>query len=321
MGYYTEAGKNLEVFNSRYKVKLLLGMRVKMKLGEESSNDSFIYFCKVHDKIYKIFELFGKIGCSELDPMDTIIPENIFGVGSGEEITVDDLDTMFGDREEFAKRMKTATYENIDKLLEEIPELKPALPDLTMEMFWYSSKTFSQLMQDIQDEYDNATRDEGKKLKNKIDGAFKAYELEKSGVRPTVQRGEIWKSAIPVGIGSVTNGYRYVIIISRDIHARSSRTVNVVNMVSAIDHVTGAKKSIKEGWQLEITNADLQDGVLANDSYINITDLNTLDKLQLETRIGKVKDEFLKEVICRVAKQIAVFDEPEEIEFIFDDEE
>lgn len=37
MGYYTEAGKKLEVFNSRYKVKLLLGIQVAF----------FSYFVKI----------------------------------------------------------------------------------------------------------------------------------------------------------------------------------------------------------------------------------------------------------------------------------
>jgi len=120
---------------------------------------------------------------------------------------------------------------------------------------------------------------------------------------------------MPVGVGSVSNGYRYVVIVSRELHANNSRTVNVVNITSAVDHRTGIRKPIKEEWQLEMTNADMEDGALAHDSYVNIADLFTVDKLQLETRIGKVKDEFLKKVVGRVAEQIAVFDEPIEINF------
>lgn len=324
MGYYTEQGQKLEIFNDRYKVKLLLGMQVKQQSNENANNESIVYLCKKHDKIYKIFESLGKLGCSEIDSLDTIIPENITGIGSGEEITVDDLDAMFDDWENYCKNLKPATEENINELLDAEPELEEPL---TMEMFWFSKKSFSQLMKDIEDEYNSLTGRSNRvlrdKLKNKIDGAFTAYGLEKAGVRPDVKRGEIWKATIPIGIGSETYGYRYVVIISRDLHAMSSKTVNVVNIVSAIDHNTKAKKPIKEEWQIEITNADLQDGTLADDSFVNFADIKTVDKLELETKIGKVKDECLKRIIDKVAQQIAVFPEPIELDvsLLVDDEE
>lgn len=317
MGYYAEKGKEFELFQGQYKIKLLFGD--KLSYGEGDLKPFQItYFCKSHGKTYRIRKSNDKFICGEyeIDETDIDDVDDIIGIGAGLEITAEDLDLMFGDWEEFSKKLKPITEENVDWLVKEVPQLNEPL---IMEMYWYSNKSFSQLMTDIADEYNNLTGNANKKfrraLKDKIDGAFKAYELEKNGTRRAVQRGDVWKIAMPVGVGSVSNGYRYVVIVSRELHANNSRTVNVVNITSAVDHKTGIRKPIKEEWQLEMTNADMEEGALAHDSYVNIADLFTVDKLQLETRIGKVKDEFLKKVVGRVAEQIAVFDEPIEINF------
>ena len=313
MGYYAEKGKEFELFQGQYKIKLLFGD--KLSYGEGDLKPFQItYFCKSHEKIYRIRKSNDKFICGEyeIDKTDIDDVDDIIGIGAGLEITAEDLDLMFGDWEEFSKKLKPVSEENIDWLVKEVPQLNDPL---IMEMMWRSGVPFNQLMTNIANEYNNVTRSEKRRLKDKIDGAFKAYELEKSGTRPVVQRGEVWKIAMPVGVGSVSNGYRYVVIVSRELHANNSRTVNVVNITSAVDHKTGIRKPIKEEWQLEMTNADMEDGALAHDSYVNIADLFTVDKLQLETRIGKVKDEFLKKVVGRVAEQIALFDEPIEINF------
>lgn len=328
MGRFTEEGKKFDIFKqepqggTRSRIKLLCGMRIVLPFGKELENklEIIAYFVKTKGQIYEIVKYDDDFLCYEYDIDEIIIPENMIGIGNCD-VVVEDLDAMFGDWENYCKKLKPITEENIDKLLEEYPELNEGISesvDLIMEMYWFRRGSFSHLMQDIQNEYNSLAGKANKKfrnaLKNKIDGALYAYNLEKTAVRPIVKRGEIWKASIPVGVGSVSNGYRYVVIISRELHANNSRTVNVVNITSAIDHRTGNRKQIKNEWQLEMTSADFEDGALRDDSYVNIADLFTVDKLQLETRIGKVKDEFLKKIVGRVAEQISVFDEPIEID-------
>lgn len=183
----------------------------------------------------------------------------------------------------------------------EMDNIKPAVDVTTMQMFWHTKKPITTLLGEIYNEH-NAVEDATlkDKLANKIDGGFEAYRLEKEGKRPKkVHRGELWRAKCPMGVGNVTNGYRWIIIISNESHAKHSNTVNVVYLASEI-----VKNELS---QMEITNDDLKSGAFKEtENRVNITDIHTIDKLQLDRKQGIVSDEFMKKLMERIASQIGI---------------
>ena len=171
--------------------------------------------------------------------------------------------------------------------------------DITQDMCWHTNQSLMSLLTNIKQKYDSIDNDSKNKLADKIDGAYKAYELEE-GVRPTkVHRGEIWRAILPMGVGYETNGYRWVIIISNEKHAEISSVVNVVYMVGQ-----DVRNPVS---QLSIKQSDLRDGTLEKSKCrVNLTDIYSLDKLKLVERKGEVSAKFMKILMERIAKQLDI---------------
>lgn len=61
--------------------------------------------------------------------------------------------------------------------------------------------------------------------------------------------------------------------------------------------IEGDGSKINPHYQIELTNADLEQGMLdKNPSRIIFTDIMTLDKARLDRKIGKLKPEKIEEV-------------------------
>lgn len=187
-----------------------------------------------------------------------------------------------------------------------LPEMDNESVELEEEMFWYSSETFAGLISRIQAEYAKIDAKFKKAFTNKIAGGMKIYEINRDNARPTVKRGEVWKVEVPTGVGRETTGFRWAIIISNEMHAQFSDVVNVVYL--------DGQPPKNEKSHMEIKNTDLADGALTKEGRVNITDINSVDKKRMVSREGKVKDEFLKKLMGRIALQLGISKEPEYID-------
>lgn len=130
MGWYSEQGKNFEIFmpDYIYKVILLFG-HVHSYYDDENDTEQLeiTYFLKSHNKTYRIRKtddnefIFGNHVITELDVESF---DDITGIGIDVEITVDDLDAMFNDWEKFAKnRLRPVNESTLNNLCEVAPHL------------------------------------------------------------------------------------------------------------------------------------------------------------------------------------------------------
>lgn len=123
--------KELEIFSPdfKYKVKLLFVTYMAWKFPDGYEYQEVCYYCKAHEKTYVIGHTGKDFICSEFDlnDIDKESVNNIVAIGSGEEITVNDLDLMFNDWKEYCKKLKPVNEDTLAELGEIIPELEPYL--------------------------------------------------------------------------------------------------------------------------------------------------------------------------------------------------
>ena len=119
MGYYTETGKTFKLFKGEdglgqlKRIKLLCGTRMVFPFGMEAEKQLEIltYYVKVREKhknseqIYELVKFGDDFMCNEYDEEKNSVPEDIIGIGNCD-ITVEDLDEMFGNWEEYVKNYK-----------------------------------------------------------------------------------------------------------------------------------------------------------------------------------------------------------------------
>lgn len=123
-------------------------------------------------------------------------------------------------------------------------------------------------------------------------------ELEKGNKHPVgVSRGEIYDLEITEGVGSELSDHHLVIIIQNKKGNIFSEKVNVLP-------IEGDGKKFNPNYQKQLKNTDLEEGRLDKDpSRIIITDILTFDKSRLKRRIGKIKPDYMKDVIDRAIKR------------------
>ncbi|MCM3571276.1 type II toxin-antitoxin system PemK/MazF family toxin [Neobacillus mesonae] len=127
-------------------------------------------------------------------------------------------------------------------------------------------------------------------------------KADKKKLHPTRPvRGEIYNALISEdNVGTELNGNHLCVIISNKKKNLYSEKVNVVP-------IEGDGKKIDPKNNIQLTNADLEDGTLDKDpSKIIGADIMTLDKARLERRIGKLKDDKLDEVLEMVKAQLGI---------------
>lgn len=115
-------------------------------------------------------------------------------------------------------------------------------------------------------------------------------------IRPL--RGEIFNALITENIGSELCGNHLVIIISNDTGNIYAEKVNVLP-------IEGDGNKINPNYQMQLSNSDLEWGNLdKNPSRIIFTDILTIDKARLDIRVGKVKNEKMKDIAKKLHKQL-----------------
>ncbi|MGG3691225.1 type II toxin-antitoxin system PemK/MazF family toxin [Heyndrickxia ginsengihumi] len=127
----------------------------------------------------------------------------------------------------------------------------------------------------------------------------KANKKKLHPTRPV--RGEIYNALISEdNVGTELNGNHLCVIISNKKKNLYSEKVNVVP-------IEGDGKNIDPRNNIQLTNADLENGKLDKDpSKIIGADIMTLDKARLDRKIGKLKDEKLNEVMEMVKAQLGI---------------
>lgn len=105
-----------------------------------------------------------------------------------------------------------------------------------------------------------------------------------------VFKGDIYNAQITQNAGSELSDNHLVIIIQ-------GISSNVYGEKVTILPIEGDGFKINPHYQIKLTNADLESGMLDKDpSRIIFTDIMTLDKARLDRKIGKLKPEKIEEV-------------------------
>ena len=323
MGRYTEEGKQFELFKGKeglgqlQKIKLLCGTRMAYPFGLELSRQLEIltYYVKVREQIYELVKFGDDFMCNEYDEEKNSVPENIIGIGNCD-ITVEDLDEMFGNWEEYAKKLKPATSENIDALVEKYPELESAL---VIENIFEAPAglTYDKLKNQL-DALHTANPDDvrnalGALLRNlKLDGDSKAedttrtpedYTIDGEVVSiPTytreIKRGEVWLVQFSRGVNHEIQSHRPALVISTD---RRNATLGTI-MCLAI-HSGKVKYPAS---QVGIVPSDVvytgRKQLNRKKSRIELVDCCTLDRARFLEKFGDLNPDKMQEVLEKFKK-------------------
>lgn len=312
MGYYAEKGKEYEPFNGKYKIKLLFGD--KLSYGEGDLKPFQItYFCKSHEKIYRIRKSEDKFICGEyeLDETDIDDIDDIIGIGAGLEITADDLDLMFGDWEEFSKKLKPVSEENIDWLAKEIPELKESMPDLIMEDIFRADSKFS--YDKLKQKLDALHRTNPDDVRNALGALLANLTLDKksqledstkvNGIyAKEIKKGEIWKINNTRGVGHEVQSIRPALVISND---KKNATLGAILCIAIEGHDIeehNADNQVRIDKNKDIIVKGTEKGLVKEISRLELTQVFTLDRARLLSKRCELTPDKLKEVLEKFKK-------------------
>lgn len=339
MGRFTEEGKEFELFKNRYKVKLIMVKHIVLPFGLEMENKTEIlaYYCKSHDAFYQLVKYDDDFHCWEFEGDEIFIPENVIGIGSGEEITVGDLDAMFSDWEEYVKKLKPATDENINKLLEEYPILdKPVILEDIFKVGGGISYG------NLKTQLDALHTAEPSKVKNALGALIKNLELEKDSQNEdatkiqverivdgkkkktkeymkTIKRGEVWRVNFTRGVGHEIQDERPALVISTDSRNATLGTIMCLGIEGyearhSNTQINIVPEDITYAGQLE----------LDRNSRVELVECFTLDRARFSKKYGILNPDKMQEVLEKFKKYYELPDdriEPIELVYDFDDEE
>ena len=113
-------------------------------------------------------------------------------------------------------------------------------------------------------------------------------------------RGEIYNAYITEGVGSELCNNHLVIIVQNNKGNMYSEKVNVIP-------IEGDGSNINPNYQIKLTNMNMGQGHLDKDpSRIIVSDIITLDKARLGRKIGKLEDEYMKDINSLLRKQLSI---------------
>lgn len=330
MGKFTEQGKQFDIFSTEfpYKVVLLYGDRLAMDNGESTLFEQITYYCKAHGETYRIRNSFDKFFCDEyvLDESDLDNVEDVIGIGLDVEITVDDLDAMFGDWENFAKKLKPVNEDTIDALLDAVPELQEPMPDLTMEDKFKAEISYA----DLKKKLDKLHSANAKDVENALGALLYNLSLDKKSekedatkisgkYRRRIKQGEIWKVQFTRGVGHEVQDVRPALVISDNGRNAVLGTIMCLGIegypvVHTYNQVGFHRDSDVTYIGTERLNKE--------DSRVELSQVFTLDRARFIKKYGDIKPEKLNEVLVLFKKYYKlpnVFPEPIELDFGFDE--
>lgn len=334
MGYYTEHGKQFDIFNPDfpYKVKLLYGFRYEYnyKVDGESAEE-IVYICKAHGQTYMLYKSNYGFNCKKhtLNEMDIDEPREIIGIGLDVEITVDDLDAMFGDWENYAKKLKPVNDETMAELLEAVPELKEPL-DLTMEDVFVD--TSGRSYEDMKKELDKLHAIDAKDIKNalgallynlSLDGRSKKEDATKVDGKYTrvIKHGEIWIVQFTRGVGHEIQGVRPALVISDN--GRNARLGTIMCLAIEGYPATYTYNQVEIDKNNDVIYSGSEKLTKAV-SRVELTEVMTLDRSRFLRKLGRLKPDKVNEVLTLFKKYYKlpnVLPEPVELDFGFDEDE
>lgn len=333
MGKFTEQGKQFEIFSPDfpYKIKLLYGFRYEYGFEMEGEPaEEIVYFCRAHGQTYRIaknnYSFFS--GKYILDEVDIDDRRDIIGIGLDVEITVDDLDEMFGDWENFAKKLKPVNDETMAELLEAVPELKAPMPDLTMEHMHTTTKSYNDLKKELDALYASSPTDTANAIDAlicnlKYDKKSKKEDATKVDGKYTkvIKRGEIWKIHNTRGVGHEVQSVRPAIVISDDDRNSKLGTIMCITLEGhAVFNPDNQVAIDKNADVIAVAGKELT----STDNRAELTQVFTLDRARFITKRGELKPEKLNEVLTQFKKYYKlpnVAPEPIELDFGFDEDE
>lgn len=118
-------------------------------------------------------------------------------------------------------------------------------------------------------------------------------------IRP--MRGEIFMAEIGINVGVEFNSYHPVLVLQND----TGNTFSETTIVLPITELEKGEKLDRNIHQI-ITNKDLQikhnRGLDKDPSKVKLSDILTIDKARLNTKIGKVKPKFMKIIETKMCK-------------------
>lgn len=331
MGKYTEQGKQFDIFSTEfpYKVILLYGDRLATDNGESTLFEQVTYYCKAHGETYRIRNSFDKFFCDNyvLDESDLDDIEDVIGIGLDVEITVDDLDAMFGDWENFAKKLKPVNEDTIDALLDAVPELQEPMPDLIMEDIHKAQMPYNKLLQKLNNLHTTNPTD----TENALDAMLRNLAFDKKSnnedatkvdgkYTKVINRGEIWKVHFTRGVGHEVQSVRPAIVISDNERNEKLGTILCIG-IEGHKAVEDNQIALDKDNDVITTGAEL--GLTREDSRAELTQIFTLDRARFLSKRGELKPEKLNEILVQLKKlyQLPNVDsEPVEIEVNVDEE-
>lgn len=261
----------------------------------EPSDDSIARFREAQLKLDRISNGNEDVLAEKMEIL--AIRFNVKGIEIGTGLDYPDamtaLESVFNETD---ANLMIKAMEELAKEFGYLPEMDNEEVEPEQEMFWYTKETIESLLIRIKNEHDSSKNKE--LFKNTIAGGMRVYEINKTNNRPKVRRGEIWKIEIPVGVGRETTGFRWAIVISNSVHAEFSDAVNVI-------YLDGQPPKIAKS-HLGIKNTDLKEGELEKEGRVNITDIFTVDKKRMVECKGKVNNDFMKELMKRIASQLGM---------------
>lgn len=309
MGRFTEQGKEFELFGSEfpYKVKLLYGDRVVFDLGEPY--EQITYYCKAHGETYRIRKSKNSFFCGKyiLSDADLDDPEEVIGIGLDVEITVDDLDEMFSEWENFCKKLKPVNEDTIGELLEEVPELQEPMPDDDVEIIMKDmftaddEKTYEDLKSDL-DKLHAVNPDD---IKNALGALLYNLSLDKRSAdedatkiygkyRKIIKQGEIWKVQFTRGVGHEIQDVRPALVISENRRNAILGTIMCLGIEGYPVKYTHNQVGFHRDNDVTYVGTERLN---KEDSRVELTQAFTLDRARFLKKYGTIKPEKLNEVL------------------------
>lgn len=307
MGRFTEQGKEFELFSSEfpYKVKLLYGDRVVFDIGEPY--EQITYYCKAHGETYRIRKSKNNFFCGKyiLSDADLDDPEDVIGIGLDVEITVDDLDEMFGDWENFCKKLKPVNEDTIAELLEAVPELQEPMPDDDVEIIMEDAFRAGHSYDDLKKKLDALHTANPTDIENALGALLYNLALDKRSAdedankvygkyRKVIKQGEIWKVQFTRGVGHEIQDVRPALVISENRRNAILGTIMCLGIegypVNHADNQVGFHRDN------DVTYVGTE-RLNKEDSRVELTQAFTLDRARFLKKYGTIKPEKLNEVL------------------------
>lgn len=325
MGKFTEQGKQFDIFSPEfpYKIKVLYGDKIVFDMGESNPFNQITYYLKAHGETYRIRLANDNFFCGKYELTDADIDEleDIIGIGIDVEITVDDLDEMFGDYESFAKKLKPVNADTIGDLYDEAPELDNSIFEAIMEDKFKAGVSYA----DLKKKLDTLHTANPKDVENALGALLYNLSLDKRSAnedatkisgkyRRRIKQGEIWKVQFTRGVGHEIQDVRPALVISDNGRNAVLGTIMCLGIEGyPVKHTYNQVGFHRDNDVTYVRTERLN----KEDSRVELSQVFTLDRARFIKKYGDIKPEKLNEVLVLFKKYYKLPNTSEVIELDF----